>query len=1351
MKANGRLKNQFVRKIKDSHKRFKEKPSDHQYLLRDLITRISTDFINLPLDKIDQGIHSALKSTGEFAGVDRSYLFLLSEDGGRFINTHEWSTKEVESQKHKIQDAPIESFAWSMKKIHNLEMIHIPSVAHLPAEAEAEKMELLAHGIKSLVSVPIVFGGKCIGMLGFDSIKTEREWPEEILSLLKIMGNMISNLLDRKQKEEALNDREEKYRNVVENSSDGICIVQDDHVKFVNQQSINLIGYSAEELTDTPFINYIHPDELQMVISKYMSFMCREMDHLKFETVLVHKNGNDVTVEMNVSPTSYNGNRAALVFIRNMRERKLAEQKIRKSEARLKAAQKIGKIGVWELDVKSREIFWSDQVFQLFERDPVIGPPNYQEHLSYFFPKDIKHFRDCIQKAIKTGNKITMDCSLRLPSGQSVYYENIINPIRDQNGSVLNVIGTVQDMTEYKNAEESLRKSEQRYRDLVENINESIYSLDKKGEMTYISPAVKSLLGYTPSEIIGRSFTEFIHPEDLPNCVKNFQKALMNRNVSGEYRVLSKSGEIRWIHTNTKPVFMEKQIIGIHGILSDISDQKKAEQALRKSEEKYRLMSENIPVAVYSAQPDEYFKTFFVTGKIRQLTGYSPKQFKDDPRLFSRIIHPDDMDYVCNRMKEHYKNRSKRQIHLEYRIIKRDDQIKWVKDRATCILDKDEKTFRINGFLEDITTQKNAEKALQDSEKKFKALAENSPNMIFMHKRGSIVYVNKRCEEIMGYKKGEFYSSGFDFQCLVAPEDRQIVMQNLKKHMKGQEVPPVEYTILTKAGRRIEAILTTRLLDYENERAILGIITDITEQKKFEKELHLAKCNLEYLIQSVPSVIYRCENSGKYIPTYISDNLFRVLGYTPKEFLSDPKFWQKHIHPEDVSGILKNLEDISIKDTIIQEYRFLHKNGTYRWLSDDCRLIYDQKGNPVEIVGSFIDITDKKYLEEQFLQSQKMEAVGRLAGGIAHDFNNLLQSIIGYCDLILLDHKAGCNPGLYEKDIEQIKKAGHRAASLTRQLLAFSRKQELKPVFINLNMVISELTKMLRRLIGEDITLKTILDPELKTVKADQTQIEQVIMNLAVNARDAMTDGGRLKIQTQNVILEEKDSSHVSDARPGEFICLCVEDSGTGIEKEVMKHIFEPFFSTKKKGEGTGLGLPTVYGIIKQHEGWIDIDSQTGKGTIFKIYLPCYSLKLEDQASEDIPISDLKGNGERLLLVEDEAGVRQFTKRALQNAGYQVFEASCVQEGLEIIKREKGRFDLLLSDVVLPDQSGLILMHQIRMMNPSIRIIMCSGYTDQKSQWELIHTQGIHFIQKPYPLLDLLQCIKTSLQACLVK
>jgi PAS domain S-box-containing protein len=497
--------------------------------------------------------------------------------------------------------------------------------------------------------------------------------------------------------------------------------------------------------------------------------------------------------------------------------------------------------------------------------------------------------------------------------------------------------------------------------------------------------------------------------------------------------------------------------------------------------------------------------------------------------------------------------------------------------------------------------------------------------------------------------------------------------------------------------------------------------------------------------ENAKDAIYVHDLNGRYLMVNKAGE--ELIGYTRDEILqmriSDvvPRSYLDEIH----ARLKKKLTDHSLT---IYEVEAIRKDGSRVPIEVSSRLVYEN-GVPVAVQGSARDISERKRAEEalrasqfQLQQSQKLEAIGQLAGGVAHDFNNMLTAIIGYTDLSL--RRIGLeNP--IRRNLEETKKAAERAASLVRQLLAFSRKQILEPKVLDLNDVVRDMEKMLTRLIGEDVKLATRLEPELGSVKADPCQVEQIIMNLVVNARDAMPRGGRVTIETTNTTLDGQTVlKHVS-VKPGAYVMLAVSDTGSGMNEETQRRIFEPFFTTKEVGKGTGLGLSTVYGIVKQSGGNIWVYSEPGMGTMFKVYLPriddTKAVSVEKQAQE---ITALRGS-ETILIVEDEDIVRGLTRKILMQAGYQVLDAKGGEEALRVCCMHTGPIDLLLTDVVMPEISGKQVADQLVELRPAIRVLFMSGYTDEAIVQHGVLDANVEFIQKPFTWIGLTRKVRDVL------
>jgi PAS domain S-box-containing protein len=532
---------------------------------------------------------------------------------------------------------------------------------------------------------------------------------------------------------------------------------------------------------------------------------------------------------------------------------------------------------------------------------------------------------------------------------------------------------------------------------------------------------------------------------------------------------------------------------------------------------------------------------------------------------------------------------------------------------------------------------------------------------------------------------------------------------------------------------------TKRDLDFLS--SIGGQIAFAIERKRSEERARESEARLRVLIEQLPAVLWTVDRDLRFTSA-LGKGLAR-LGLKPDEIVGVPL----HEYFETVNStfvpIAAHRRAIGGEPVTFQ---LEWKGGSYA-----CHVepLHGANGETQGAICMALDVTDRKRLEEQFRQAQKMEAVGRLAGGIAHDFNNLLMVIQGYADLMQDRLPVGDS---LRRNAEQIQIASRRATSLTRQLLAFSRKQILDPKVLNIQGVVIEMEEILHRLIGEDIELRTSAGKDLGLVKADRSQIEQVIMNLAVNARDAMPTGGRLTIETSNVDLDETFSSHPMMRTPGKYVMLAVTDNGCGMDSGTQAHIFEPFFTTKEKGKGTGLGLATVYGIVKQSDGYIWVYSEPGKGTSFKIYLP----RIEEVGSSGgvdraIGAVDIPRGFETVLLVEDENGVRELARQYLETSGYKVIEASNGNEALELAAAYDGTIHLLMTDVVMPGISGRELADRISVIRPDIRILFMSGYTEQAVVHHGIVAEDSILLQKPFTFGTLASKLREILAAEVVR
>jgi len=622
----------------------------------------------------------------------------------------------------------------------------------------------------------------------------------------------------------------------------------------------------------------------------------------------------------------------------------------------------------------------------------------------------------------------------------------------------------------------------------------------------------------------------------------------------------------------------------------------------------------------------------------------------------------------------------------------------------------------------------------------WRAIVDGSADAIaLLSSDGTIQFVTAAIERLSGYAPGELIGkSAFD---LIHPDDRAAVREAFRCGAAAPGVPiRVEYRSRHKDGswRRREVVAVNRLADPSIAAFVINY-RDTTARDRSDAVL----IERERIYQSTfdDALIGIAQTSLEGAFLRVNRHLCDLLGYTPEELTATD--FMTISHPDD---LVQDVEARSamvagVIDRYTREKRYRRKDNRFVWTRLTVSIHRGLASQPSYFISIIEDITERNRAEGELRQAHKMEAVGRLAGGIAHDFNNLLTAIVGYADLVLTQLPT---ESVLRKDVEEIRRAGHSAASLTRQLLAFSRKQVLTPQILDLNASVSNLKKLLHRLIGEHIRLEWRLSTPLDRVRADAGQIEQVILNLALNARDAMVTGGTLSIETANV---ELDHSYVVDhpgAQAGPHVMLAISDTGVGMDKAVQQHVFEPFYSTKAPGQGTGLGLATVYGIVKQSGGSIFVYSEPGHGTTFKIFLP----RVEQTADiPEVPTHAPRAlaGAETVLLVEDQPQVRSVASEVLRRHGYTVIDAANGAEALVVARNHDGRIDLLVTDVVMPGLSGRTLAAKFVEQQPAARVLYMSGYTDDSIVQQGILEGGVAFIQKPFTPTALLQKVRDVL------
>ncbi len=654
---------------------------------------------------------------------------------------------------------------------------------------------------------------------------------------------------------------------------------------------------------------------------------------------------------------------------------------------------------------------------------------------------------------------------------------------------------------------------------------------------------------------------------------------------------------------------------------------------------------------------------------------------------------------------------------------------------------------RFNDMLDQIFKREKlrseALKALQDSEERYRSVVELSPNAILIHKDGKIIFANPKAVELSGLKTLDEFI-GRRISDFIHEDSREHIAQRIKEMQLTRAALDVsEEKFINVKGEIIFGLVAAVHFNIHGESGHLVVIQDITEYKKAEQALLESEERFRQIFEQSNDAMYVIIGT-RFVE--VNPKFTAILGYTKEDVEQSDFNLLGLVADESLEFIEKRRKAHEAGQFTPDRYIFKGKARDGRILDLEVNLSQVEWKNQVAILGILRDITDQRLLEEQLRQSQKMEAIGTLAGGVAHDFNNLLTVISGHVELAMLKMEDN-NP--LKRHIDEIEKASKRAQNLTRQLLAFSRKQIVRLKIININEIISDMGKMLGRLISEDITLKMKLADQIAPIKADPGQIEQIIMNLVVNARDAINANTvyarrRIHIETANIFLDEDNELLKNEGRRGLHVLISVTDTGVGMDEETQKKIFEPFFTTKGVGKGTGLGLSTIYGIVKQNNGLIQVISKPEKGTTFKIYWPTSD---EEEKSEQLKIkeSSLQRGTETIFFVEDDAGIREFAVSALESLGYTIHVAEDAIHALKMVKRNNFRFDLLITDLVMPEVSGKDLVDQLKEKYKELKVLYTSGYTDGNIARDGFLDKDVNFLHKPYSVGQLSQKIRTIL------
>ncbi len=1035
-------------------------------------------------------------------------------------------------------------------------------------------------------------------------------------------------------------------------------------------------------------------------------------------------------------------------------DRKRAEDALRKSEECYRGILDSMREGYFEVDLKGNLVFFNGSVAKNlgYSEDELRGM-NFRQYMD---EENVKKVYNAFNRVYSTGEtEVAFDWEIATKQGQKLIIESSVSLIRDERGRPIGFSGVVRDFSRHKREEAELLVAAGKYFSLLENIGTSYHEMDLKGNFTFFNNILSRDLGYTREELMGMNYRVYTKPENL-EWVKSFFSEIFRTGKAktlSNYEVIRKDGSTYNIELSTNVLRdASDKPIGFQCVARDITERIRAEQALKESEEKYRTVLEIMNEGYFENDLKGNFT--FANDAACRLMGYKHDELIG---LNYSKIHPPDVAQFLKEVYTRAYQTGKPEFLAEYQIIRRDGSRRTHQLNMMPVQGSSGKPAFFRNLVRDVTDRKAAEEALTKSEEKYRTILESMDEGLYeTDMKGNYTFVNEAGCRIVGYECDELI--GKNSSMLHSRETLEYIVSVYNEMMKtGKTGILMDYEAIRKDGSiTIHQANAAFILDETGKRiGTRALVRDVTDRKRAEDDLRKSEARYRIIAENVHDTIWTMDLGLKY--TYISPSVAKMRGYTPDELLQMPL--SKQMTKESYGLVEQVVSEELVKEigpepvdpdrSRVMELELTHKSGGTIWVEVTVTFIRDKKAKALEILGVTRDISERKRaeaerarLENQLLQSHKMESVGRLAGGVAHDFNNMLSVILGYCELLKIQLPKSSN---FMKDLLEIERAASRSKDMTSQLLAFSRKQIISPIVVDLNGMIADTQKSLSRLIGEDIDLRFYPAKKLWKIRFDPAQIQQILINLAANARDAMLKGGRLTIETANVHLNEAYCKMHLGFVPGNYVTLIISDDGEGMDKETLQHIFEPFFTTKETGKGTGLGLATVYGIVKQNRGFINVYSEMGRGTTFKIYIPRARGKGETrEESEDEHVA--RGAG-TVILVEDDEMVRKMTTEMLQAIGYKVISMENALEALSLFESGNTQADLVITDVVMPGMSGKELRDRLKIIDPAIKVLFMSGYTSNVILHHGALDENVHFVQKPFKMHDLAKKVREAMKS----
>ena len=1021
--------------------------------------------------------------------------------------------------------------------------------------------------------------------------------------------------------------------------------------------------------------------------------------------------------------------RTAMALKAQARAHEADTRDLARERENLLIAQAVANVGSWETDLDTLEVKWSDQAFRIFGLDAGTFRPTHQGFLAYVHPEDRAHVDTAFRRSFGTSAPQSVDHRIVRPDGQVRHLAERWQVFSDATGKPMCAIGTCQDVTELRRAERQAEDSAHLLRLAGRAARLGGWFVDLNGpSLTWSKETAELHEIADPEQITVQRALQFYVPEDRERIAAAFEACAREGTPYDETcRLVTAKGRMLWVRAiGEASRDASGKIITVQGAIQDITDVVEARQhASQLSERLYRMLDD---ISDPFMTIDRQWRVTFVNRRGRDLL--TAETIDVAGRLFWDVFPRSVEGGVAGHLRHAMESGEAKSFETYSRSFNR-----WFD--ASVYPGPEGLALHVR----DITPLKSQRDQLQLLETAIGRL--NDFVMITdaqsIDEPGPrIVYVNDALVAYTGYSRDELL--GQSPRIFQGPRTQRDVLDQVRAALAARKGITVEIINYSKQKEEywVELAITPIFDGAGNATHFVSIERDISARKANELQIRMNESRFRTVAQLTADIVWDWDLAADTI--WRNDAGGSRFGYPGNEPPPPSSTWKERIHPDDRDRVLHRLSaDLETGAARwAEDYRLLRADGTYAQVEARGSIIRSESGGALRIIGSTKDVTEKRLIEERLRKSQKLEAVGQLTGGVAHDFNNILMVIMANVDSILEGEERDPSSRL-----ESISRAVERATKLTRQLLAFSRRQALQLEVVDLNASVVETGALLRRTLSANIEIGSLLQEGLWLTLADRGQLEAALVNLCVNARDAMPDGGRLTIQTRDVTIEAENVEGTASWSPGEYVRLTVSDTGCGMSPEVLSRVFEPFFTTKDVGKGTGLGLSMVYGFVRQCGGHVEIDSEVDRGTIISIYFPRFVGEAQRAAPPNL--EGVPSGRERLLVVEDEEPVRQLVVNQLTTLGYQVANAADAAAALELLSTG-GRFDLLLTDVIMPGPlNGRQLSDEARAINPEMKVLFMSGYSEDFLSTKGVLSDGITLISKPFRKADLARKVRQLL------